>query len=311
MMMVSQPLIFCEATIWPKDRNAPPYTEHLCYGDRPFPYFSCQEGNTAYRASFFYVAGGWDDEIILGGAGLDLSRRLLDVEPDMRKQIYWPKAILYHGKSEEKEDWDYKKRLREASLERLKHKHPDYGIFQECYKKYYQRDDLLIRKNSRGLPIIGAERVSDHLYHNQELFRSFRRMQQKSGPSGQVLALNDRGAALMADGDKAGALTAFEAAIKIDPSFVQVHNNLGLLHRRMGDIRKAMRCFINAFSLDPTDHNTVSNICRLYRQMGWTAEAEALRRKCVSREALVSSVPDNRQQHPNAISNQPNRMSRS
>jgi len=155
-------------SIWPKDRNAPPYTEHLHYGDRPFPYFSCQEGNTAYRAPLFYMAGGWDDKIILGGAGLDLSRRLLDVEPDMRKQIYWPKAVLYHDMNNQRADWERKKQIREASVERLKRKHPDYGIFQQCYKKYLQRQDLLIHKDRWGLSEPDVRAAFEHSYHNQE-----------------------------------------------------------------------------------------------------------------------------------------------
>jgi len=237
--------IAVRGSIWPKDRNAPPYTEHLYYGDRPFPYFSCQEGNTAYRASFFYTAGGWDDEIILGGAGLDLSRRLLDVAPDMRKQIYWPKAVLYHDKNNQRADWQRKKQIRDASVERLQRKHPDYGIFQQCYKKYYQREDLLIHKDRWGLSEPDVKEVSEHLYQNQELFKSFRLTCQDATHSRQVLALNDRGKTLMEN----------------------------------GNIREAMRCFTKAFRLDPTDFGTVSNICRLYKSMGWAKEAEVLMQK--------------------------------
>jgi len=238
--------IAVRGSIWPKDRNAPPYTEHLYYGDRPFPYFSCQEGNTAYRALFFYVAGGWDDEIILGGAGLDLSRRLLDVEPDMRKQIYWPKAVLYHDRNDQRADWERKKQIREASVERLKHKHPDYGIFQQCYKKYLQREDLLIHKDKQRLSEPDVKEVFEHSYQNQEPVRAPQPMRKDSTHTSRVLALNDKAKNLQAN----------------------------------GDIRGAMCCFTDAFRLDPTDFNTVSNICRLYKQMGWTQEAESLMRKC-------------------------------
>ncbi len=261
--------------IRPIDPNAPPYKPNLYYGPEPFPYFSCQEGNTAYLASVFYQAAGWDDEIILGGAGLDLSRRLLDIVPDMRKQIYWPEAVLYHGRSEMKENWDKRKSIREASIQRLKRKHPDFGIFQQCYKKYLQRRDLLIPKGIEGATQADTSEPGEHLYHNQELFKSFRLKCQDAAPSPQVLSSND----------KFGELDAFKAAIEANPNCIPAHNGLGRLYYEMGDFREAMRCFTNAFRLNPADHGTISNICRLYKRMGWTKEARALMQKCLPNQS--------------------------
>ncbi len=302
--------IVARGSIWPMDKNAAPYPPNRYYGERPFPYFCCGEGNSAYKASPFFLAGGWDD-LISGGEGIDLARRLIEIEPDMRKQIYWPKAILYHGRSEEKKDWGNKKRLREESLERLKHKHPDYDIFQECYKKYYQRDDFLIPKDSRGWTVVDAESASGHLYHNQDLFRSHSQMQRRSGLARRVVDLNDRGKVLMTRGDSAGAQTAFKAALEIDPSFVEAHNNLGLLCWKMGDVRGAMRCFVEAFRLNPTDYSTVSNICRLYRHIGWTADAKALERRCLCREVSVSGMSEDDTQPSNTMADQQNHISQS
>ena len=272
--------IAVRGSIWPKDTNAPPYTEHLYYGDRPFPYFSCQEGNTAYMAPFFYAVGGWDDAIILGGAGLDLSRRLLDVVPDMRKQIYWPKAVLYHDRNDQRPDWQRKKQIREASVERLKRKHPDYGIFQQCYKKYLHRKDLLIPKNDLAITQSDTAGLSAHLYRNQELFKYFMEMHKDATHSHQGLTLNAKSKIPVKTGDEPSSLTVLEKAVEANPRSVEAHNNLGLLYHKTGDIRRAMRSFLSAFKLDTTNNNTVTNICRLYKQMGWTKEAESLMREC-------------------------------
>lgn len=51
---------------------------------------------TPYLQQLFFAVGGWDDEIIFGGGGIDLAFRLLQVESDRRKQIYSPVPIVYH-----------------------------------------------------------------------------------------------------------------------------------------------------------------------------------------------------------------------
>ena len=153
--------------------------------------------------------------------------------------------MLLPDKNYQRADLKRKKQIREASVERLKRKHPDYGIFQQCYKKYSQREDLLIHKDRWGLSEPDVRAAFEHSYYNQEPVGPLQATHQGSTHSGQVTALNDKGETLLAN----------------------------------GDIRGAMRCLTNAFRLDPTDFNTVSNICRLYKSMGWTKEAEELRRK--------------------------------
>lgn len=56
------------------------------------------EGNTSVLSEVFFQVGGWDDEIEYGGA-LELSRRLLTFDADMRKQVYCPSCLVWREKS--------------------------------------------------------------------------------------------------------------------------------------------------------------------------------------------------------------------
>jgi glycosyltransferase involved in cell wall biosynthesis len=123
--------------------------KHYYLGPNPFPIFADIEGNTSYLASVFFKAGGWDDEIRFGGGGFDLSRRLLEIEPDMRKQIYSPDPIIFHDYALNSEQLDTKKKKQQESRNRLKIKHSDYDRFLTAWLKFTGRDDLLIKKNKQ------------------------------------------------------------------------------------------------------------------------------------------------------------------
>jgi len=154
---------------WPKDKNAGPYRDCHYYGPKPFPYLSHQEGNSAYKSAEFYKVGGWDDKIIRGGGGIDLSRRLIEVEPDMRKQIYFPEAVLYHDPVNDKGITRKKQNEQRESREYLRQKHPDYGIFEGYYGKYFRREDLLILKNAAGRTNTFTGRSSGHIYPSRAM----------------------------------------------------------------------------------------------------------------------------------------------
>jgi glycosyltransferase involved in cell wall biosynthesis/GT2 family glycosyltransferase len=126
---------------------ATPY--HL--GDRPFPCFADIEGNTAYDAAVFYRAGGWDDRIRFGGGGFDLSGRLLEVEPDRRKQIYSPLPKIYHDYAADKSRLREKWRAQARSWSRLRRKHPDYKQFLRSWDRFAGRSDLLLRRPANAL----------------------------------------------------------------------------------------------------------------------------------------------------------------
>ena len=90
---------------------------------------------------------------IVYGEGTDLSIRLLDVEPDMRKQIYYPDAILYHDYAKSETHLKEKRKKQLKSWERLMRKHPGINSFESKWDVYFQREDLLLlRDPSQGMP---------------------------------------------------------------------------------------------------------------------------------------------------------------
>lgn len=120
---------------------------HYDLGNRPFPIFADIEGNTSYRADIFFKTGGWDDEIIMGGGGIDLAVRLAQIEPDIRKQIYSPKPLIYHDFAENDEHLLKKRNRQERSRERLLQKHPGWKEFIRSFNKFHHKRSAIPRKN--------------------------------------------------------------------------------------------------------------------------------------------------------------------
>ncbi|MFH1196288.1 MAG: glycoside hydrolase family 99-like domain-containing protein [bacterium] len=121
--------------------------KHYYYGDRPFPRYSNLEGNTSYNADVFFHAGGWDDNIVFGHGGIDLSYRLLKIEPDMRKQIYFPASVIYHDYVKDESHLANKKEKQDKSWEYLRQKHePDFDNFLGLWGKFTGKENTLILK---------------------------------------------------------------------------------------------------------------------------------------------------------------------
>lgn len=109
---------------------------HYDLGDQIFPQHVVAEGNSSYRSETFYAVGGWDDEIRFGGGGTDLAFRLLAREPDMRRQIYFPKARIRHDYAVDEEHLARKRNKQKISFERLQRKHGEYRMVRWIYRKY-------------------------------------------------------------------------------------------------------------------------------------------------------------------------------
>jgi GT2 family glycosyltransferase len=122
---------------------------HYYLGDVPYPYPSNLEGNSSYRADSFYYVEGWDDDILFGYGGWDLAVRLLNVEPDQRKQIYSPAPVIYHDFAADAEHLAVKLEKHSCSLLRLKAKHPEWDAITNSWNKFAGQYDALILKNNR------------------------------------------------------------------------------------------------------------------------------------------------------------------
>ncbi|MEI6633690.1 MAG: glycosyltransferase [Chlamydiota bacterium] len=119
---------------------------HYYLGDRPFPVFADIEGNTSYNAELFYRAGGWDEQLRYGREGLELSRRLTELEPDRRKQIYAPGPLLSHDYAPDEAHLEIKLARHRRATTLLRARYPDYDEYLASWDRYRGRDDLLIRR---------------------------------------------------------------------------------------------------------------------------------------------------------------------
>ena len=131
------------ACLMQAENSRPKEESHYYLGNKPFPRFADLEGNVSYNTALFFRAEGWDEEMAFPGGGIDLSRRLLEVEPDLRKQIYTPAPVVYGRRVTGGRTSVH--HLAEVQ-ERLRLKYPDYPSFLQSWEKFAERDDLLIEK---------------------------------------------------------------------------------------------------------------------------------------------------------------------
>jgi glycosyltransferase involved in cell wall biosynthesis/thioredoxin-like negative regulator of GroEL len=126
------------------------YAAHYDLGATPFPIFADLEGNTSYRADVFFAAGGWDDDIEFGGGGVDLAIRLLELEPDRRKQIYSPDPVLLHEYAKSGEHLYEKRKKQTRSHQRLQKKHPSYADHLNGWREFVGRADAIPVRHGIG-----------------------------------------------------------------------------------------------------------------------------------------------------------------
>ncbi len=93
------------------------------------------------------------------------------------------------------------------------------------------------------------------------------------------LFYNNLGAALMVDDEQEGAEYLLGVAERLYPESYQVQNNLGLLHRRRGDLDAAREAFERAFTMARFPDLVMGNLLNLYRETGDADRAEDLRRQ--------------------------------
>lgn len=90
---------------------------------------------------------------------------------------------------------------------------------------------------------------------------------------------NNRGAELMAAGDRLAAGRHLDAALAIDPDNASVWNNIGVLSLRNGNHRAAERAYTNALKSNANNAAALSNLVTLYQRSGDQAQAARFLRR--------------------------------
>jgi glycosyltransferase involved in cell wall biosynthesis len=100
-------------------------------GDRAFPTYCNQEGNSAWLRDAYLYAGGMDP-LLFGHEGSDLTYRVIQKYKNPAKVIYWPDAVIYH---------DYPT-PQKSMLKRQVHQR------NECYLKYKHNADIFFNRGA-------------------------------------------------------------------------------------------------------------------------------------------------------------------
>ncbi len=125
-------------------------------GDKPFPSYCNQEGNSAWLRDIYLSVDGMDP-LLFGHEGSDLTYRIIQKYKKTNKVIYWPAAVIYHdyGVSEKLRK---KRILYQLSANYLKYKHgTDIFVNWMEIKKY----PIDLKKNYKLPEKVCSGRVSN------------------------------------------------------------------------------------------------------------------------------------------------------
>ena len=106
-------------------------------GDKPFPSYCNQEGNSAWLRHVYISMGGMDP-LLFGHEGSDLTYRIINEYKEPNKIIYWPSTIIYHDYTNEQK-FRQKIAIHQRSAQYLKYKH--------------KMDIFINRRDIEGYPI--------------------------------------------------------------------------------------------------------------------------------------------------------------
>jgi len=92
-------------------------------GEKPFPTYCNQEGNSAFSLEIYKSLGGMDP-LLFGHEGSDLTYRIITATGQVNKVIYWPDTIIYHDRASG-EALKKKRLIHQRSANYLRYKHND------------------------------------------------------------------------------------------------------------------------------------------------------------------------------------------
>lgn len=65
-------------------------------------------------------------------------------------------------------------------------------------------------------------------------------------------------------GNLSGAMSLYQKAIAIDPSYAEAYNDLGVIYEAVGSPEKAEECYLKAVKIDPAYTSVYTNLALLY-----------------------------------------------
>jgi tetratricopeptide (TPR) repeat protein len=79
-------------------------------------------------------------------------------------------------------------------------------------------------------------------------------------------------------------------ALKIEPDFPIVWNNLGQVLSEKGEFQEAIQCFDRVLEIDPDDAGAYCNLSSIYREQGRLHDAEVAARKAVELDPSIDNA---------------------
>ena len=96
-----------------------------------------------------------------------------------------------------------------------------------------------------------------------------------SGLREQAVAYREEGYERQQHGDLNGALTAYQKAAELDPSYAVPRNDAGIIYEQQGDLERAKQAYQQALVSDPNYVDAHTNAALLAERMGETSAATA------------------------------------
>lgn len=198
------------------------------WGDSHFPSFVNLEGNASYCSNVFYKVGGWDDSIFYGHGGLELSMRILKIEPNKRKQIYSPLPIIYHDFVQNESEFQRKRNIHVEAYKYLKKKHVTLEDHLKEWDNLFLREDMLIKKDTKPYFKKSFDNLKEDIYRRNnerikymnDLYVPSYNLTTVSEVLESSLALNEkRGCVIFGAGSLGRRLSSLLERINITPSY--------------------------------------------------------------------------------------------
>jgi tetratricopeptide (TPR) repeat protein len=115
--------------------------------------------------------------------------------------------------------------------------------------------------------------VQNHQNNNLQDARDYYQKILRIDPN-YVNAHNNLGVIFKELGEIQKAKNCYNKAIEINPNYVNAHNNLGVIFKELGDLQKAKNCYNKAIEINPNYVNAHNNLGVIYENLGEIQKAK-------------------------------------